>query len=556
MTKKIIYIIYTLILWGTTLGFAQGAKGNGGDQTTATRLLQAGDKFYDQRLYTASMKSYLDGLRIAEHQGYSELTARFYNGMGNLYSTQGDYQMGLYFYRKALSSSRKTGQKTLQNAVLNNLVGASCFVGQADSGMVFLQQMEANVEHNSGYRYNILMGRGLVAKSQDQPAAAASYYIQARQYAIRAGMDSSFVDNTNSCLAQLYMDTHRLDSAILLLKKNEEWARRTNHDEFLAETMHLLAQAYDAQGDATRASTMHDVIDHIEKDLMEKLHYSDELNAMKNTQYIYDANKNASTINLLTQQQIFDNQQIRTQARWLLALAIALALIIVLFIIVSAQKRQLHHAYNRLYDRSQLFLASPIQAKEAPQAANKGDHLEAHQGGNLESNQEDKQRDDQGDGQGDVQRDDQEEKTQEAAPRSLILTTEQRAALLADIGRVMGKVEEFCSTDFSIDRLAQLVGSNPRYVSEAINEGYGKNFRSFLNDYRIKEAMQRLADNDRYGHYTIKAISESVGYKSQANFINIFTRLTGMKPSIYQKISTVPSEKGWRPSFLSLPLRP
>ena len=90
-----------------------------------------------------------------------------------------------------------------------------------------------------------------------------------------------------------------------------------------------------------------------------------------------------------------------------------------------------------------------------------------------------------------MQREDQEEKTQEAAPRSLILTTEQRAALLADIGRVMGKVEEFCST----------------------------------------------ADNDRYGHYTIKAISESVGYKSQANFINIFTRLTGMKPSIYQKIS-------------------
>ena len=533
MTKKIIYIIYTLILWCTTLGFAQGAKGNGGDQTTATRLLQAGDKFYDQRLYTASMKSYLDGLRIAEHQGYSELTARFYNGMGNLYSTQGDYQMGLYFYRKALSSSRKTGQKTLQNAVLNNLVGASCFVGQADSGMVFLQQMEANVEHNSGYRYNILMGRGLVAKSQDQPAAAASYYIQARQYAIRTGMDSSFVDNTNSCLAQLYMDTHRLDSAILLLKKNEEWARRTNHDEFLAETMHLLAQAYDAQGDATRASTCRMEY----ANLMEKLHYSDELNAMKNTQYIYDANKNASTINLLTQQQIFDNQQIRTQARWLLALAIALALIIVLFIIVSAQKRQLHHAYNRLYDRSQLFLASPIQAKEAPQAANKGDHLEAHQGGNLESNQEDKQRDDQGDNQRDDQRDDQEEKTQEAAPRSLILTTEQRAALLADIGRVMGKVEEFCSTDFSIDRLAQLVGSNPRYVSEAINEGYGKNFRSFLNDYRIKEAMQRLADNDRYGHYTIKAISESVGYKSQANFINIFTRLTGMKPSIYQKIS-------------------
>lgn len=350
-------------------------------------------------------------------------------------------------------------------------------------------------------------------------------------------MDSSFVDNTNSCLAQLYMDTHRLDSAILLLKKNEEWARRTNHDEFLAETMHLLAQAYDAQGDATRASTCRMEY----ANLMEKLHYGDELNAMKNTQYIYDANKNASTINLLTQQQIFDSQQIRTQARWLLALAIALALIIVLFIIVSAQKRQLHHAYNRLYDRSQLFLASPIPGQGGatghqqggppggPSGRQPGERPRRQAEGRSERRARGRAR---GRAKGRPGG-----KTQEAAPRSLILTTEQRAALLADIGRVMGKVEEFCSTDFSIDRLAQLVGSNPRYVSEAINEGYGKNFRSFLNDYRIKEAMQRLADNDRYGHYTIKAISESVGYKSQANFINIFTRLTGMKPSIYQKIS-------------------
>lgn len=87
---------------------------------------------------------------------------------------------------------------------------------------------------------------------------------------------------------------------------------------------------------------------------------------------------------------------------------------------ISTEKWQLHHAYNRLYDRSQLFLASPIQAKEAPQAANKEDHLEDNlednKGGNLESNQGDKQRDDQRDGQGDVQRDDQEKKLRRLLP--------------------------------------------------------------------------------------------------------------------------------------------
>ena len=49
--------------------------------------------------------------------------------------------------------------------------------------------------------------------------------------------------------------------------------------------------------------------------------------------------------------------------------------------------------------------------------------------------------------------------------------------------------------------------------------------------------MRRLADVEHYGGYTIKSISESVGYKSQANFISVFTKVTGMKPSIYQKLS-------------------
>ena len=46
-----------------------------------------------------------------------------------------------------------------------------------------------------------------------------------------------------------------------------------------------------------------------------------------------------------------------------------------------------------------------------------------------------------------------------------------------------------------------------------------------------------MNDTENYGQYTIKAIAESVGYKSQSNFINVFTRQTGIKPSVFQKIS-------------------
>ncbi len=450
---------------------------NPDQKAVATRLFRAGEDFYAARQYSQAMKNYLDALRIAEHNGADELTAMIYNGIGNLYSTQGDFQMGLYFYRKALAMSRrnKHGKRNLQNAILNNLVGASCFVGQTDSIIAYFNIMEANVEHTPDYHYNILMGRGLIAKSKKRQREAAGYYLKAEMYARSKNLDNSFIDIANSCLAQLYIDNGNPDSAIYYLKKNESWARYTKQNSLLAEAMNQLARAYDVKGDAAQATACR--LEYAR--LLDTLHHSDEFNAMKNAQFMFDANRNASKISMLTQQQTFSEQQIRMQNKWLITLVIGIVLIAALLAWVYVQKRQLRQAYNSLYDRSQVLPA--------------------------------------------------------ASPT--ILSDVHRAKLLDNIRRVMENTDEFCSPDFSIERLAQLVDSNSRYVSEAINEGYGKNFRTFLNEYRINEAMRRLADSEHFGGFTIKAIAESVGYKSQANFITVFTKTTGMKPSMYQKIS-------------------
>ena len=117
------------------------------------------------------------------------------------------------------------------------------------------------------------------------------------------------------------------------------------------------------------------------------------------------------------------------------------------------------------------------------------------------------------------------------------MTDEQRDIILQRINKVMRNPENFCDSNFSLDKLSTLVGSNSRYVSQIINETLGKNFRSFISEYRINEAQLRLLDTNNYGNYTIRAIGESVGYKSQANFIDAFRRQTGMLPSIYQKMA-------------------
>ena len=44
-------------------------------------------------------------------------------------------------------------------------------------------------------------------------------------------------------------------------------------------------------------------------------------------------------------------------------------------------------------------------------------------------------------------------------------------------------------------------------------------------------------DTAKYGNYTIQAIAESVGYKSHSSFIKVFRKITGIPPSIYQKMA-------------------
>ena len=117
------------------------------------------------------------------------------------------------------------------------------------------------------------------------------------------------------------------------------------------------------------------------------------------------------------------------------------------------------------------------------------------------------------------------------------LSQERRQALLDNILNVMEKPEDFCSTEFSLEKLAELADSNSKYVSMVINEDLGKNFSNFLNEYRIKEACKRIMDTRNYGQFTYEAIGLSVGFKSRSNFSHTFKKITGLTIKEFKKMS-------------------
>jgi len=117
------------------------------------------------------------------------------------------------------------------------------------------------------------------------------------------------------------------------------------------------------------------------------------------------------------------------------------------------------------------------------------------------------------------------------------LNDEDRQRLIVSIQDIMNDPQVICQQDFTLAKLAKMIGSNTSYVSQVINEKYEVPFSNLLGSFRIKEACHRMDDVEHYGKMTIEAISEGVGFRSRVTFLTAFKREIGMTPSEYLKIS-------------------
>ena len=125
-----------------------------------------------------------------------------------------------------------------------------------------------------------------------------------------------------------------------------------------------------------------------------------------------------------------------------------------------------------------------------------------------------------------------EKREKEAAYRSLVspkLMDEMQEKIMNII--VMQK--KYRDKDYSAKRLAEDLGTNTRYISAVVNVRFHMNYTSFVNKYRIDEAMTILVDR-RYQDLRMEEVSDMVGFANRQSFYASFFKVMGMTPRDYK----------------------
>lgn len=93
----------------------------------------------------------------------------------------------------------------------------------------------------------------------------------------------------------------------------------------------------------------------------------------------------------------------------------------------------------------------------------------------------------------------------------------------------------FLNSEVTLINLSKQFKTNTKYLSKIINSYKGKSFSHYINDLRINYAVDRIKKDKKFRNYTIKAISEEIGFNTTQAFSKAFHKTTGIYPSYFIK---------------------
>lgn len=94
------------------------------------------------------------------------------------------------------------------------------------------------------------------------------------------------------------------------------------------------------------------------------------------------------------------------------------------------------------------------------------------------------------------------------------------------------KEKPYLDAELTLASLADQVKMPRHHLTQLLSIVYDKNFYQFINEYRIKEAIQRIEEDKMEGNFL--QLASDVGFNSKSSFNNYFKKVTNKTPTQYK----------------------
>jgi len=423
--------------------------------------------------------------------------------LGNVNYAFGNYKSAIGYYEQSLKYLHTKKEYEIAKKIYHNLTIVSSLTKDKTRAKKYISLLDKipyrkNPEEEI---YGRMLRVAVFEKNFGDLDRAIAMMKKARKFMVEKHLDSKLALTPVSEVYEMYEEIGQLDSAMVYLNEYYQLACEHNSSNMIVDANAGYMRLYAKMGDLKKSIEYQD-------------RYFSAKDSLLNSSSFVDLNRLHNEETLRISDLKIQNLEIRlsrlTVMTWCFAILIVIVILLLLYL---SQRSRLRQAYKALYKRNQEII-NILDQNEIESSSIIP--ITVHE-------PEDEQ-------MPDYENDDElcsKERMNENVSKEIV----------EKLKNVMNKSKEYLDPDFTISVLSSLVGYNTKYVSSVINDHYGKNFRSFINTYRIKEALIRLQSKGEYKNMTIKAIGESVGFRSTSNFISAFKKETGLTPSMYLKLS-------------------